>query len=266
MATSYLERIVAATRDALPARRAARPVGDLEREARAAPAPRDFTGAVCAPGISLIAEIKRRSPSAGEIRPGAEPGEIASAFERGGARALSVVTEPRFFGGSLDDLAAARAACPLPALRKDFVLDAYQVVEARAAGADAVLLIVAALEQTLLAELAAAAAELGLAALVEVHDEAELERALAIDPNLVGVNQRNLAAFEVDQSLAARLRREVPPGVGFVAESGIGTRADVEALEDARVDAMLVGESLMRADDPARAASSLLGGGPRGSG
>src|SRR2546425_5391348 len=204
--------------------------------------------------MSLIAEIKRRSPSKGVIQASVDPAEVAAAYQRGGARALSVLTEPEFFSGSLDDLAAAREATTLPALRKDFVLDPYQVVEARAGGADAVLLIVAALPDAgLFAELAAAAEDYGLPALVEVHSEWELDQAFEVEPEIVGVNQRDLRTFEVDIGLAARLRKRIPPEVAVVAESGIGTRADVEALEGASIDAVLVGETLVRAEDTAAA-------------
>jgi len=257
---TYLDRILASTRLRLSEAQRRRTFADLEGDARAQPAPRDLTGALQAEGMSLIAEFKRRSPSKGVIRADATPGRTARAYERGGARALSVLTEPEFFSGSVADLQAARGATALPALRKDFVLDPYQVVEARAAGADAVLLIVAALgDPGRYAELAAAARDYGLAALVEVHDEWELEAAFAVEPAIVGINQRDLKTFSVDTRLASRLRGRIPGGVVVVAESGIATRADVEALEEAEVDAMLVGESLMRAADPAGATAALLG-------
>jgi indole-3-glycerol phosphate synthase len=260
---SYLDRILEVTRERLGEQRRRRSLGDLEREAAQAGSPRDFPGAVTAPGISLVAELKRRSPSAGPIRTDVDPAERAAAYERGGARALSVLTEPVFFSGSLQDLERARGACALPVLRKDFVLDPYQVVEARAAGADAVLVIVAATgDRGLYREVMAAAADLGLAALVEVHDEVELDLAFEADPRLIGVNQRNLHTFEVDRSLAARLRRSIPPEVAVIAESGIGGRAEVEALEAAGVEGVLVGETLMRSDDPEAAVAELLGRSP----
>lgn len=210
--------------------------------------------------MSLVAEFKRRSPSAGPIAEVADPAQVAAAYERGGAAAVSVLTEPDFFGGSLDDLDRARGACGLPVLRKDFVIDPYQLVEARAAGADAALLIVAALRDAgLFAELAGAARELRLPVLVEVHDERELDAAFGADADLVGVNQRDLRTFEVDTSLAARLRPRVPSEVPVIAESGISSRADVEALAEAGVDGILVGEHLMRSEDPARAAAELIG-------
>jgi indole-3-glycerol phosphate synthase len=257
---NYLDRIVESTRERVARARRRRAFEDLDREARDGAEPRGFAAAIRAPGISLIAEVKRRSPSAGDIRPGIDPAEIAEAYERGGARALSVLTEPEFFSGSLDDLARAREATGLPVLRKDFVLDPYQIVEARWAGADAVLLIVAVLgDRGLFSDLAAAAADYDLAALIEVHDEWELDQAFEVDPDLVGVNQRNLRTFEVDRALAGRLRDRIPEGVAVVAESGIGVREDVESLEAARVDGVLVGETLMRSDNPEAAVAALLG-------
>ncbi len=257
---SYLDRILEVTRERLGGQRRQRSLGDLEREAAHRGAPRDFLAAMAAPGISLVAEVKRRSPSAGAIRMEIDPAERAGAYERGGARALSVLTEPVFFSGSLDDLERARGACALPVLRKDFVIDPYQVVEARAAGADAVLIIVAATgDRGLYGDLMAAVADLGLVPLVEVHDERELDLAFQADPALIGVNQRNLRTFEVDRTLAARLRRSIPSEVAVIAESGIGERADVEALEAAGVQGVLVGETLMRSDDPERAVAELLG-------
>ncbi|HEU5002752.1 MAG TPA: indole-3-glycerol phosphate synthase TrpC [Actinomycetota bacterium] len=257
---TYLDRILDATRRRLVDAQARRSLGDLERDVREVGSPRDFTGALRAEGISLIAEFKRRSPSKGAIRADATPQRTARAYERGGARALSVLTEPDFFSGSLADLQAARRVTALPAIRKDFVLEPYQVVEARLAGADAILLIVAALRDPgRYAELAAAARDYGLAALVEIHDEWELDAAFAVEPAIVGVNQRDLRTFAVDTGLAIRMRPRIPPDVVVVAESGIATRADVTALEEADVDAMLVGETLMRAPDPAAATATLLG-------
>jgi indole-3-glycerol phosphate synthase len=257
---TYLDTILERTRLRVELNRRERPFEELDRESRNAGRTRDFTGAVRAEGMSLIAEVKRRSPSKGVIRANIDPAEVADAYERGGARALSVLTEPEFFSGSLDDLATAREATRLPVLRKDFVLDLYQVVEARTAGADAVLLIVSALpDPSLFAELASSAAHYGLATLIEVHSEWELDAAFEVDPRLVGVNQRDLRTFDVDKSLAVRLRRRIPPEVAMVAESGIATRDDVAELEDAGIEGMLVGETLMRAGDPARAAQELLG-------
>lgn len=257
---TYLDRILDHTRDRVARARRQRSFQDLERDVPAAPPVRGFAAAIRAPGMSLIAEVKRRSPSKGAIRTVIDPAEVAQAYQAGGARALSVLTEPEFFSGSLDDLAKARQATTLPTLRKDFVVDLYQVVEARAGGADAVLLIVAALpDPGLFAELNAAAADYGMAALIEVHDERELDAAFGVEPELLGVNQRDLRTFSVDRGLAIGLRSRVPPGVAMVAESGISERADVAALEEAGVEGMLVGEALMRADDPAAAAAALLG-------
>jgi indole-3-glycerol phosphate synthase len=257
---TYLDRILERTRVRVESTRRERPFEELDRETRNAGPARDFAGAIRAEGMSLIAEFKRRSPSKGVIRERVDPAEVAEAYERGGARALSVLTEPEFFSGSLDDLAKARQATTVPVLRKDFVVDPYQIAEARAGGADAVLLIVAAIpDPVLFAELADAAAHYNLAALVEVHSEWELDGAFEIAPELVGVNQRDLRTFDVDEGLAIRLRRRIPADVATVAESGIADRAGVAALEEAGVEAMLVGETLMRAGDPARAARELLG-------
>jgi indole-3-glycerol phosphate synthase len=257
--STYLDQILDATRLRVAGDKRRISFNDLDRDASGLDEPRNFGGAVCASGISLIAELKRASPSAGPIHMDADPETVAQAYQRGGARALSVLTEPQFFHGSIEDLKAARR-CELPVLRKDFMVDPYQIIESRVAGADAILLIVAALpDRGLYAEMAAVAEEYELAALIEIHDAAELELAFKIDAALVGINQRNLATFEVDQSLAISLRRLIPPEVGVVAESGIDSRPQVQELEGAGVDAILVGESLMRAEDPARAVSDLLG-------
>ena len=207
----------------------------------------------------MLAEIKRASPSAGPIRPDADPTVIARDYVAHGAAALSVLTDRQFFDGRLEFLAAVHDAVPLPVLRKDFVIDPYQVVEARAAGADAVLLIVAALDDVRLAELAACARGCDLDALVEVHDLAEAERALAIAPTLLGVNHRDLSTMQIDMGLTAQVAPRVPPGVVLVAESGIKTAADVAALAAVGAHAILVGESLMRAADPGAALRALRG-------
>ena len=228
--------------------------------AAAAPAARDFAGALRRGGeVALLAEVKRRSPSAGWIRRDADAAQIASAYAAAGAAALSVLTDAEFFGGGLQDLRTVRAAVELPLLRKDFVLDELQIAEARAAGADAVLLIVRILEPSRLAELHAAALDAGLAALVEVHDAAELETALAAGARVIGVNNRDLATFRTELSVAEALAPRVPPGVVLVAESGIRTAADVDRLGAAGVDAVLVGESLMREADVGAAARRLIG-------
>lgn len=255
--SSYLDKILESVRAKLSEQRP--PLRELEEKARAQEPPRDFAAALAGDDISLIAEIKRRSPSAGEISLGADPAVIAKAFEAGGASALSVLTEPDFFSGSLNDLAAARNSCSLPTLRKDFIIDSVQVVEARAAGADAILLIVAALSITHLEELLLLASEWGMGALVEAHDEREIDLALGGGASIVGINQRDLGTFQVDRQLAALLRARIPKEILVVAESGISSPADVEKLRAAEVDAVLVGESLMRQADPARAVAELLG-------
>jgi indole-3-glycerol phosphate synthase len=261
-APTALERILRQTREALSERK--RTVSEEElREAVAALAPDSspggrFRAALGCEGVSVIAEFKRRSPSAGPLRAGAEIRETLAAYVRGGASAVSVLTEEANFEGSLADLRAARAACKLPLLRKDFVLDPYQLYEARLAGADAILLIVAALEDERLATLHEQALALGLDALVEVHDAEELERAAAIEPQLVGVNNRDLRDFSVEVERTFRLLDRVPEGALVVSESGIGSREQVAALERAGVSAVLIGESLMRAPDPATALAALL--------
>ncbi|MFB3882818.1 MAG: indole-3-glycerol phosphate synthase TrpC [Armatimonadota bacterium] len=210
--------------------------------------------------IALIAEFKRRSPSRGEIRPGALPAEIARTYEQAGASAISVLTDGRYFGGSIDDLLAARAAAALPVLRKDFIIDACQIAESAIEdGPDCVLLIAAALTVSQLRDLRELAAACGQDALVEVHDEAELDRALESGARLIGINNRNLRTFQVSLETALRLRPLVPTGIPVVAESGIRTRDDVKRLEDAGIDAMLVGEALMASEDPAAKVRELLG-------
>lgn len=233
---------------------------------RAAPrrAALDFAAALRRPpggAMRAIAEIKRASPSAGPIRPGADPVAIAAEYEAAGAAAISVLTDRAFFGGSLEDLAAVRARAGVPLLRKDFVIDPVQVAEAAAAGADALLLIVAALDDAALASLLASCRAHGLEALVEVHDAAEAERAVAAGARVIGVNHRDLGTFEIDMTLTARLRPLVPPDRVLVAESGIRAADDVRRLADAGADAILVGETLMRRPSPGAALRELLGGG-----
>jgi indole-3-glycerol phosphate synthase len=225
----------------------------------AAEAPRclPFAEALSRPGSSVIAEYKRRSPSAGVIREGAGVADVVRAYERGGAAALSVLTEHDHFGGSLPDLQEARAAADIPVLRKDFTIDPYMVYEARAAGADAVLLVVGALDLRDLGALYGIARELEMDAIVEVHDEDELNTALDIDADVIGINNRNLEDFSVDLSVTFDLLTDVPAGKTVVSESGIHTRADVEELEGIGVDAVLVGEALMRAPDPEAACREL---------
>jgi indole-3-glycerol phosphate synthase len=262
--TERLEALVRATREALERRRAQVPLAELERTAAARQGDgRPFAEALSRPGTSLIAEHKRRSPSAGEIRPGSSCGEIVAAYERGGAAALSVLTEEAHFGGSLDDLRAARAATGLPILRKDFTVDPYMLYEARAAGADAVLLVVGALRDGELAELLAGAGELDLDAIVEVSRPEELEQALAVDADVIGINNRDLADFTIDVARTFDLLPDVPAGKVVVSESGIVRREQIEELEGVGVDAVLVGETVMRADDPEAAVRALVG--PEGS-
>jgi indole-3-glycerol phosphate synthase len=236
---------------------------ELRSRAADAPPTRGFAAALRAPAeVRLLAEVKRRSPSAGDIRPGADPAEVARAYHEGGAAALSVLTDREYFGGSLDALRAARAAVPLPIIRKDFVVDPLQIWEARAAGADAVLLIVRILDDARLGEFLGLAGELGLDALVEAHDAGELERARAAGATLLGVNNRDLDNFVTDLGLSFRLAPGVPAGLTLVAESGITSAADVDRLGAAGIDAILVGESLMRQPD-LRAATAALVGRPR---
>jgi indole-3-glycerol phosphate synthase len=209
--------------------------------------------------VRLLAEIKRRSPSAGPIRPGAEPAEIARAYEAGGAAALSVLTDEQFFDGYLGALGEVRGAVDLPLLRKDFLLSPLQLWEARAAGADAILLIVRILDDALLADLRVLAAELGMDALVEVHDLHELDRALRAEATLIGVNNRDLSTFRTDLRLSEEIAPRVDASVTLVAESGIRTADDVRRLGAVGVDAILVGESLMRQEDVEQAAAGLVG-------
>jgi indole-3-glycerol phosphate synthase len=253
-----LDDILARTRIDLAARKAAQPLSALEAVAAARPAVRSLARALRRPGqVACIAEFKRRSPSVGWIAESAEPAGTAGRYAEGGAQALSILTDGPFFGGSLADLGAARAACELPVLRKDFIVDRYQIVEARAAGADALLLIVAALSDPELASLLAATREAGLEALVEAHEAEEVRRAVAAGAAVIGINNRDLRTFTVDRDLACRLRPQVPPDRIVVAESGIRDAADVARLRAAGIDAMLVGETLMRAPDPAAALRAL---------
>jgi indole-3-glycerol phosphate synthase len=232
----------------------------LREDAEAAPPPRAFARALrSATEVRLLAEIKRRSPSAGAIREGADPAEVARAYAAGGAAALSVLTDAEFFGGSLEALQLARLAVELPLLRKDFTIDPVQVWEARAAGADAILLIVRILDDARLRDLRALAEELGMDALVEIHDAAELARALAAGASLIGINNRDLSTFRTDLGLSLDLAPRVSPTSTLVAESGIRTADDVRRLGEAGVDAILVGESLMRQPDLALAAAALVG-------
>jgi indole-3-glycerol phosphate synthase len=257
-AAGALGRIVARTREELVDRKLAVPEARLIEagEARRAEL-RPFAAALARPGLSVIAEHKRSSPSAGVIRADLALEDVVWAYERGGARALSVLTEGPSFAGSLDDLRAAREASTLPILRKDFMIDPYQVHEALAAGADAILLIVAALTPAELVELRELAEAVGLATLVEVHDQRELEIAAGSGARIIGINNRDLTTLQVDVRRTYELLPSVPDGARVVAESGLRTRSDLEALADAGVDAVLVGEALMRAGDIEAACRAL---------
>jgi indole-3-glycerol phosphate synthase len=260
-----LDPILDRTRSRVAARRASVPLPEIEAAARerAGRDPvRPFAAALSAPGLAIIAEHKRRSPSAGLIRDDLELEAVVGAFQRGGASALSVLTEPDSFAGRLDDLERARAVSSLPILRKDFIIDPYQIPEARAAGADVILLIVAALRPAELRELHARAGAEGLAVLVEVHDGAELETALGVEPEVIGINNRDLSTLTVDIGRTLELRPRVPDGILVVAESGFRTRAELDRVAAAGVDGVLIGEGLMRAAD-IEAACRELAGAPR---
>jgi len=257
MPKATLDEILKVTRTRVAALQAC--ATDLARRAAAAPPPRPFLGVPLGPTVGIVAEIKRRSPSQGAIRPDLDPVAHARAYARGGAVAVSVLTDEAHFGGSLDDLSQVAAAVPLPVLRKDFILDETQILEARAAGASAVLLIVRVLAPDRLSALAAAARSQGLATLVEVHTVAELDGALAVRPTAVGVNARDLRSFTVDLRGAEGVVACVPRDVPVVAESGIEGRADVERLAAVGADFVLVGTSLARHRDPETAVRALTG-------
>ncbi len=257
MAT-YLDKILAAHRDATGQDR--RDLGQLVAEAQHRPPPRPFKVALqSTPDVAVIAEIKRRSPSKGPLFPDLDPAVVAKSYAGAGAACLSVLTDQEFFGGSADDLVAARAAVELPVLRKDFTVCAADVCEARIMGADAVLLIVGALSATELDEFLGLCRRLQLDALVEVHDEAEAKAALAAGADMIGVNQRDLVTFEVDTDRAVRVAATLPEGVVRVAESGIRSFDDVRRLADAGFDAVLVGEALVTSADPGAALAALRG-------
>ena len=255
---SRLDQLVDAARDGVRRRSAAEPGDRLRARLGERSGHRPFKEALIRPGLSVIAEFKRGSPSAGLIDPDADVAAVVGAYERGGAAALSVLTDEPNFHGSLADLEAARAASGLPILRKDFIIDPYQLWEASLAGADAVLLIVAALADEDLRMLWDEAAALDLDCVVEVHDEPDLERALRLDPDVIGINNRNLADLSVDTETTPELITDVPAGKTVVAESGYNDPAQVEELERIGVDAILVGESLMRSGDPEEAVRSLV--------
>jgi indole-3-glycerol phosphate synthase len=250
---NHLERIVASTREEVARRRDLVPHTELGATGEV----RGFVQAVSGPGISVIAEYKRRSPSAGAIREDATVKEIVGAYERGGAAALSILTEGPNFGGSLEDLRVARQASSLPILRKDFTVDGYQLHEALAAGADAVLLIVAALDRRELEQLHDQAQAMGLDALVEAHDRRELQTALDIGARLVGINSRDLSTLQVDTRRTFELIEAIPEGVTTVAESGFTSRAQLNELQDAGFNAVLIGEALMRSPEIETACRAL---------
>ncbi|MFN8163012.1 MAG: indole-3-glycerol phosphate synthase TrpC [Solirubrobacterales bacterium] len=255
-----IEQLIAGARQGVDARRRDLPQADLESRLSARGEYRPFNEALVRPGLSLIAEFKRCSPSAGEIVPaGTDVARQVAAYERGGAAALSVLTDGPHFGGSLEDLRAARAACGIPIIRKDFIVDRYQLYEAAVNGADAVLLIVRALDDRELRSLYEEAREIDLDCLVEVHDTAELERALEIDAEVIGINNRNLDEGTVDVSTTYELMPDVPAGKTVVAESGISDRAELEELERVGVDAVLIGGALMSATDPEAKTRELTG-------
>ncbi|BAK67266.1 indole-3-glycerol-phosphate synthase [Sphingobium sp. SYK-6] len=258
-----LDEICATKREEVAARKAAISLADLERRAAAQTPPRGFRRAldekVVAGGYGLIAEVKKASPSKGLIRADFDPPAHARAYEAGGAACLSVLTDAPYFQGHEDYLVAARAACALPVLRKDFMVDPWQVLESRAIGADAILIIVAALSDQQMREIEDVAIGLGMDALVEVHDAHELERALTLRSRLIGVNNRNLKDFTVDFARTYELVGSAPQGCTFVAESGLTTRADLDAMAEHAVRCFLVGESLMRQADVESATRALIG-------
>ena len=260
--SDILDKIVAVKRDEIAAARSTRDIASLRRDAESLGGQRDFVGSlrakITAGQAGVIAEIKKASPSKGVLREHFVPSEIAASYARHGAACLSVLTDSQFFQGSAAYLEQARAACTLPVLRKDFIVDAYQVFEARAMGADCILLIAACLDDAQMAELEAQALALGMAVLVEVHDDVELDRALRLATPLVGINNRNLRTFEVSLDTTLRLLKQLPPQRLLVTESGILGRADVQRMRDAGVNAFLVGEAFMRASDPGAALAELF--------
>lgn len=257
---TILDKITAVKFDEIATAKAARPLDEVKRLAAAAPPPRDFFAALAAPGpIRLIAEVKKASPSKGIIRADFDPVAIAKIYEAHGATCLSVLTDEKFFQGHLDYLTAVKQAVGLPILRKEFILDPYQVYEARAAGADAVLLIAECLDDCGLRSLHNLIVELGMTPLVEFYEPANLKRVVEAGASLIGVNNRNLHTFEVDLGHSMRMHEQVPQECVFVSESGIAGRAEAVRLQEAGIEAMLVGESLMRKPDIGAAVDELLG-------
>lgn len=262
--SDILEKILATKRREVEAARVEIPISELEKRAREAAPPRGFAAAlqarVAAGEPAVIAEIKRKSPSQGVIRADFDPARIASSYAANGAACLSVLTDREYFGGSREDLVAARAACALPVIRKDFIVDPYQVVESRAWGADCILLIVDAVPDELLAELEERAKALGMDVLVETHDAGQFERALRLSTSLIGVNNRDLRTFAVRLDTALELAGRIPAGKTLVAESGITTPEDVRRLRSGKVSAYLVGGALMAAPDPGKELLRLFSG------
>jgi indole-3-glycerol phosphate synthase len=254
-----IEQLISGAQEGVDRRRREVPQADLESRLSGRGEDRPFSEALVRPGLSLIAEFKRRSPSAGEIAAEAAVADRVGAYERGGAAALSILTDEAHFGGSLEDLRAARSACDLPIIRKDFIIDPYQLYEAAVYGADAVLLIVRALDDHDLALMHDEARAIDLDVLVEVHDADELERALALDVDVIGINNRNLDEGTVDVATTYELMPDVPAGKTVVAESGISSRDELEELERVGVDAVLIGGALMEAADPEAKTRELTG-------
>ena len=261
--SDILQRIVAVKAREVAAAKADHPLPALRKAAAASAAPRDFAGAmrakVAAGAPAVIAEVKKASPSKGVLRENFDPAAIAASYAQHGAACLSVLTDAQFFQGSAENLRLARAACELPVLRKDFMLESYQVYEARAMGADCILLIVAVLKAKQMAELEALALDLGMSVLVEVHDAGELDRALALKTPLIGVNNRNLRTFETRLDVTLGLLEKIPADRLVVTESGILKPADVSLMRAHKVDCFLVGEAFMRADDPGVELARLFG-------
>jgi indole-3-glycerol phosphate synthase len=259
---TILDRILTVKREEVARARRLRPLADVESAANAAGPVRPFAEALRRPPrapVRVLAEIKRASPSAGPIRVDADPAEVGRDYAANGAAAISVLTDEQFFDGNLAFLARVRAACSLPLLRKDFIVDGYQIAEARAAGADAILLIVAALDEAQLLAFLGLAASYNLDALVEVHTMDEADVALRVGATLLGVNHRDLKSFSIDMSLTATIAPRVPPGTILVGESGIRTAVDIRELGEAGAHAVLIGEHLMRAPSPGQALRELLG-------
>ncbi|MFN8521948.1 MAG: indole-3-glycerol phosphate synthase TrpC [Chloroflexota bacterium] len=246
---SVLDEITAYKRQVVAQRKLARPIQSVRRAAESAPPPRDFTGAIAADGLSVISEVKRASPAKGAIDLSVDAPTLAGHYQAAGASAISVLTDEKYFNGSDDDLVAVRGTVGVPVLRKEFIVDPYQIYESRALGADVILLIVASLEPAQISEYRALAESLGMATLVEVHDEAELQTALSLGSPIVGINNRNLKTLAVDLATTERLRPLVPSGILTVGESGIRSAEDAHRLRAVGVDAVLVGEALVRAPD-----------------